>query len=59
MLRAARRRVIVADGSKVGQVKLAYLCNIDEVDLLITDNSADPAVIKMLRERDLEVLLVN
>lgn len=59
MLRAARRRVIVADGSKVGQVKLAYLCNIDEIDLLITDNSADPAVIKMLRERDLEVLLVN
>jgi DeoR family transcriptional regulator of aga operon len=57
MLRAAHRRIVVADGSKVGGIKLAHLCSIDEIDLLITDGSADPAVVKALREKDLEVLL--
>jgi DeoR family transcriptional regulator of aga operon len=44
MLLAARRRVIVADGSKVGEVELAKVCDIEEVSLLITDATADPEV---------------
>jgi DeoR family transcriptional regulator, aga operon transcriptional repressor len=59
MLLSARRRIVVADGSKVGNVELAYLCSVDEIDLLITDNSADPAVLSALRERELEVMLAN
>ena len=59
MLQAARRRIIVADGSKVGGIELAKLCSIDEIDLLITDSSADPAVLNALRERDLEVMLAK
>lgn len=59
MLQAARRRIVVADGSKVGGVELAYLCSVDEIDLLITDTSADQAVLSALRERDLEVLLAK
>src|SRR4029450_8447907 len=45
MLLAARRRVIVADGSKVGEVELAKVCDIEEVSLLITDATADPEVL--------------
>src|SRR5215217_5364291 len=45
MLLAARRRVIVADGSKVGEVELAKVCDIEEVSLLITDPTADPEVV--------------
>lgn len=41
MLRAAERRVVVADGSKLGRVALSRLCGIDDVDLLVTDASAD------------------
>jgi DeoR family transcriptional regulator of aga operon len=48
MLLAARRRVIVADGSKLGEVELAKVCDIDEVDLLITDPTADPAIVAEL-----------
>lgn len=59
MLQAARRRIVVADGSKVGGVELAYLCSVEEIDLLITDSSADPAILSALRERDLEVLLAK
>ncbi|HLZ63524.1 MAG TPA: DeoR/GlpR family DNA-binding transcription regulator [Ktedonosporobacter sp.] len=59
MLRAARRCIIVADGSKIGTVEVARLCGIDEIDLLITDSSADPAVLATLREHGLEVMLAN
>lgn len=59
MLQAARRRIIVADGSKVGEVALAYLCSVDDIDLLITDNSANPDVLHALRERDLEIVLAK
>jgi DeoR family transcriptional regulator of aga operon len=45
MLLAARRRVIVADGSKLGEVELAKVCDIDEISLVITDRTADPAVV--------------
>jgi DeoR family transcriptional regulator of aga operon len=45
MLLACRRRVIVADGSKVGEVELAKVCDIEEVSLLITDPTADPEVV--------------
>ena len=48
MLLAARRRVVVADGSKVGEVELAKVCDIEEVNLLITDRTADPDVLALL-----------
>jgi DeoR family transcriptional regulator, aga operon transcriptional repressor len=59
MLQAARQRVIVADGSKVGRVELAYLCGVNEIDLLITDSSADPAVLNTLREKELQIMLAK
>lgn len=48
MLLAARRRVIVADGSKLGEVELARVAGVDEVDMVITDQTADPAVVAEL-----------
>jgi DeoR family transcriptional regulator of aga operon len=45
MLLAARRRVVVADGSKLGEVELAKVCELGEVSQLITDQTADPAVV--------------
>jgi DeoR family transcriptional regulator of aga operon len=45
MLLAARRRVVVADGSKLGEVELAKVCELAEVSQLITDPTADPAVV--------------
>ena len=48
MLLACRRRVIVADGSKVGEVELAKVCDIGEVTTLITDQSADQEVVETI-----------
>jgi DeoR family transcriptional regulator, aga operon transcriptional repressor len=45
MLLAARRRVVVADASKLGEVELAKVCDVEEVSEVITDATADPAIV--------------
>jgi len=59
MLLASRRRVIVADGSKVGEVELAKICDIGEVNTLITDPSADPEVLAPVRALGCHVEVVG
>ncbi len=58
LVEAARRCVVVADGSKIGRIELAHVCAIDKVDTLITGESADPEVLDRLRERGCEVRVV-
>ena len=59
MMAAARRRIVVADGSKIGQVELARLCPITDVDLLMTGGSADPAILSALGERGMRIEVVD
>lgn len=59
MMTAARRRIVVADGSKVGQVELARLCAVSEVDLLMTGRSANEAVLGDLHDRGMRVEVVD
>lgn len=59
MLRAAQRRVAVTDGSKLGAVTLVRLCEVEELDLLITGESADPDIVAALRDRGLDVLVAE
>lgn len=59
MLTVARRRVVLADGSKVGAVELARLCPVEDVDLVITGESADPDIVAALRDRGCEVLVAR
>ena len=59
MMRASRFRVLVADASKLGQVSLVHLYRLEEIDLLITDQTADASIVAMLRERDLDVKIVG
>ena len=57
MLDIARRRIVMADGSKLGRIELAHLCPIDDIDIVITGQSADPSLVDALRERDCEVVI--
>lgn len=59
MMRAARRRILVADGSKIGQISLVHLYGLDDVDLLVSDPTAGPEVVDALRDRALEVLIAE
>lgn len=57
-VRNARRRILVADSSKIGNVALAKVSDLWEINQLITDNQADPGEIETLRGQGLGVELV-
>jgi len=59
ILRASQRRVVCADATKLGQVALAHVCDLDDVDLLITDADADADLVAALRETGLQVQLAE
>jgi DeoR family transcriptional regulator of aga operon len=57
MLEAAERRVVLAAGARVGTVQMAPVCAIDDVDVLITGETAEPGALEALRARGVEVTL--
>jgi DeoR/GlpR family transcriptional regulator of sugar metabolism len=59
MVIGARRVVVVADSSKLGQVSLATFAACDEVDELVTDAGADRATLEALHDAGLRVQLVE
>jgi DeoR family transcriptional regulator, aga operon transcriptional repressor len=56
MVARARQVVVVADSSKLGRHAFARVCGIDRVDTLVTDASADPAVVRALTEAGVRVI---
>jgi DeoR family transcriptional regulator of aga operon len=50
MMLAARRPIVVADGSKLGEVEVAKVCDLAEVSMVVTDRSADPTIVAELTE---------
>jgi DeoR family transcriptional regulator of aga operon len=57
-LKAARRRILVADSSKIGNVALDKVADLDEIDLLITDDQADREELTRLQDKGLNIKLV-
>ncbi len=59
LIQASRRRIVLADGSKLGTVHMARVCDLDEVDVVVTGPSADPEVVDALRERAVDVVVAD
>lgn len=59
LLHAARRRVLVADSTKIGVVALAHICDVEAIDLLLTDSGANPHALATLRDRHVEIQLAR
>ena len=53
----ARRRVAVADASKLAKVAFARICSIDELDVLVTDADAPAALLDDIRRAGVEVVV--
>lgn len=54
----AEKLVVLADSSKLGHKSNFILYPIDEVDVLITDNAADPLLVERIQSHGVEVILV-
>ncbi len=58
MVNRARRKIVVADSSKVGRHGLTRIASINEVDTLVTDTDVDQGQVKELRKLGVEVIIV-
>jgi DeoR family transcriptional regulator, aga operon transcriptional repressor len=52
----ATRVMIVADASKLGQRAFARVCAADEIDVIVTDQDAEPALLAAFAERSIRVV---
>jgi DeoR family transcriptional regulator, aga operon transcriptional repressor len=58
LIERASRVTVVADSSKIGKVAFARICQLGDVDELITDDGADPAAVAALEDRGVTVTTV-
>jgi len=58
MIQIARRVVLVGDSSKIGRRSLSVIAQINQIDQIITDAGANPAIVKALRGHEVDVVLV-
>ena len=57
MVRAAQRVIVLADSSKLGREHLMRFAAVEDVDVLVTDDGADPGVVAELETTGIEVLI--
>ena len=57
MINAARRVIFCVDSSKLGRQSITKLCDLDTIDILITDSGAPPDFLEMLRRRNVQVIV--
>ena len=57
MTRAGQRVVVLGDSSKLGHEHLVRFAALEDVDVLVTDDEADPAVVAELESEGIEVLV--
>lgn len=58
-LENTERIIVLADGSKFGDVALSTVVPIGRVDTIVTDSSADPAEVDRISREGVEVILVE
>ncbi len=59
MVDAAQRCVIVADGSKIGNISVVRFADLDSVDHVVTGSSAPEEVLAELARRDVDVQVAD
>lgn len=58
MIEQAQRVIVVADATKIGRMTLSKLADLSEVDMLITDDSADRAELAAIERAGVEVVVL-
>jgi DeoR/GlpR family transcriptional regulator of sugar metabolism len=59
MIRKAEKVVVLADNTKFGSGSLLTSAQPEDVDVVITDRRANPAMVEALRGRGVQVELVD
>jgi DeoR/GlpR family transcriptional regulator of sugar metabolism len=59
MIRAAGRVIFCFDHTKLGRRSVAHLCDLSDIDMIVTDAAASPELIDELRGRGVEVVVAG
>ena len=59
VLEKTERIIVLADGSKFGDVALSTVVPINRVSVIVTDTGADPVEVERIAAEGVEVILVN
>ncbi|GAB6085778.1 DeoR/GlpR family DNA-binding transcription regulator [Alkaliphilus crotonatoxidans] len=59
MMRAAEKKVLVSDSSKFGRKSFAKVCEIDSLDLIITDSSMEKELVELFKEKKLNIDIID
>jgi len=59
LIRSAREKIVVADGSKFGNTAFVSIAPLDEVDYIVTDPSAPTSMVEKIRQLGVEVLVAT
>jgi DeoR family transcriptional regulator of aga operon len=58
MVKHARQVIAVADASKLGMISAMQVCRSEQIHTIITDDSADPAVVGSFQQQGIRVVIV-
>src|SRR6202012_3877860 len=57
MIRAAGKVIFCLDHTKFGRRSVAHLCDLDVIDVVVTDGAAPPELVRALRNKGVEVIV--
>jgi DeoR family fructose operon transcriptional repressor len=57
MIQAARRIVFCVDSSKFGRQSISRLCDLTEIDVVVTDRPVPPEIARILKKAEVEVVV--
>ena len=59
MMQASVKTIVLADSSKFGKRGFAKICNIGDVDMIITDNKIDADMRRQIEARGVKVVIAE
>ena len=58
MIEASLRTIILADSSKFGRRGFGKICNLDRIDVIITDSGISKTMAQSIEEMGIELIIV-
>lgn len=59
MIQTAQKTIVLADSSKFGKRGFSKICNMEEIDQIITDSHVSPSVKKQIEEMGIELTIAE
>jgi DeoR family transcriptional regulator of aga operon len=58
MINSVQKRIVLADSSKFGKKAFGKICNLEDIDVVITDSGIPEVYKEKLEEMGIEVMVV-